>query len=591
MKKNRPLLRYYYKYLLILIVSLISLACGGGGGGGNGGGSSSSNQGWVTISGSSNYTTESTCEYMTGGAFISPTWSRCCSGSADDTGVTVTWTNVTTGVGGNAYQYVSICWFFRSYLCDHTWSADVPLTMGQNLITVTATDPSGNVGKASVTVTRVPDVTLPLVKSTNPVNNATGVAVDAKIAVTFSEEIDASTVNSSTFTVKDSGNNPITGTIICCANKKAEFTPVSYLVSATLYTATVTNGIQDLAGNSLATDYSWNFTTGSNYWQPTSTVNAPYLTQGNTVVWTGTEMIVWQGGVGGRYNPLTDTWQQTSTTGTPAWGNTAVWTGTEMIVWNGMDATGGKYNLITDSWQPISTTNAPCSRLNYTGVWTGNEMIIWGGSDNHTGLLVNSGGKYNPLTDTWQPTSITAAPTPRYRHSAVWTGTEMIIWGGGDNSSTLVNTGGKYNPMADTWESLNVTNAPTARDDHSAVWTGSEMVVWGGYVGGLSVYTNTGGKYNPTTNKWRSTTTFGAPVGRVANSVVWTGGEMIVWGGDTGGVSSKGGRYNPVLDHWSEITTTNEPSSRYWHTAVWTGSQMIVWGGNVYNKSGGRYTP
>ena len=64
-------------------------------------------------------------------------------------------------------------------------------------------------------------------------------------------------------------------------------------------------------------------------------------------------------------------------------------------------------------------------------------------------------------------------------HTAVWTGSEMIVWGGYDGGNVL-NTGGRYNPSTDSWTATSTTNAPAARTDHTAVWTGSEMIVWGG---------------------------------------------------------------------------------------------------------------
>ena len=50
-----------------------------------------------------------------------------------------------------------------------------------------------------------------------------------------------------------------------------------------------------------------------------------------------------------------------------------------------------------------------------------------------------------------------------------------------------LNTGGRYNPGTDSWTATSTTNAPTARHCHTAVWTGSEMIVWGGYVTDSSV--------------------------------------------------------------------------------------------------------
>ena len=96
-----------------------------------------------------------------------------------------------------------------------------------------------------------------------------------------------------------------------------------------------------------------------------------------------------------------------------------------------------------------------------------------------------------------------------------------------------MNTGGKYNPSTDSWTATSTTNAPAARDYHTAVWTGSEMIVWGGL--GDSGDANTGGRYNPSTDSWTATSTTNAPSGRYLHTAVWTGNEMIVWGGTGGG--------------------------------------------------------
>ena len=72
----------------------------------------------------------------------------------------------------------------------------------------------------------------------------------------------------------------------------------------------------------------------------------------------------------------------------------------------------------------------------------------------------------------------------------------MIVWGGCDGSRRYLNTGGRYNPDTDSWTATSTTNAPAARAGHTAVWTGNEMIVWGGVMIG-SVCLNTGGRYNP----------------------------------------------------------------------------------------------
>jgi N-acetylneuraminic acid mutarotase len=236
-----------------------------------------------------------------------------------------------------------------------------------------------------------------------------------------------------------------------------------------------------------------------------------------------------------------------------------------------------------DTWTATTTANAPHGRELHTAVWTGTEMIVWGGF-NTPGRALNTGGRYNPSTDSWTATSTTNAPTDRYVHTAVWTGSQMIVWGGFNN--TVLNTGGRYNPSTNSWTATSTINAPSARSDHTAVWTGSEMIVWGGGI------LNTGGRYNPSTDMWTATSTTNVPTAREGHTAVWTGSEMIIWGGGTD--LNTGGRYNPSTDIWTATSTNYAPTGRYNHNAVWTGSAMIVWGGtdgNMYFDTGGRYRP
>lgn len=241
-----------------------------------------------------------------------------------------------------------------------------------------------------------------------------------------------------------------------------------------------------------------------------------------------------------------------------------------------------------NTWTPIS--GVPSGRSNHTAVWTGSEMIVWGGyaSGSYGSSYLYTGGRYNPASNTWTPIDSTGAPSPRAGHTAVWTGSEMIVWGGYNGSS--LNTGGRYNPTTDSWSITDVSTAPTARTQHGAVWTGSEMIVWGGNGGG---YLSTGSRYNPVSNTWTPTATAGAPSGRYNHTAVWTGSQMIVWGGFNGGNLNDGGRYNPVSNAWTATNMTGAPSARYYHTAVWTGSEMIAWGGynGSYLNTGARYNP
>src|SRR6266542_1651940 len=143
----------------------------------------------------------------------------------------------------------------------------------------------------------------------------------------------------------------------------------------------------------------------------------------------------------------------------------------------------------------------------------------------------------------------------------------------------------------DAWAATSTINAPTAREWYTTVWTGTEMIVWGGWGAG---YLNTGGKYNPSTDSWTATSTTNAPAARSTHAAVWTGSEMIIWGGLDPDYLNTGGRYNPITDSWTATSATNAPTGRFLHTAVWSGSDMVIWGGKDFSgafNTGGRYNP
>jgi len=99
-------------------------------------------------------------------------------------------------------------------------------------------------------------------------------------------------------------------------------------------------------------------------------------------------------------------------------------------------------------------------------------MIVWGGAD---GSLRDDGYEYDPNTDTWAgPITTTGAPVARWRHSAVWTGKEMIAWGGEDGIDRI-NTGGAYEPLinlsAGTYNGTLTVSAPGASNNPQIINT------------------------------------------------------------------------------------------------------------------------
>ena len=285
----------------------------------------------------------------------------------------------------------------------------------------------------------------------------------------------------------------------------------------------------------------------------------------------------------------------TSTVGAPPTGCGA-WIGDRMMIWTGDASVPATfYDPVSDTWSgAASTVGAPSSRTPTTAVWTGTELIIWGGLTS-TNVPLDTGSRYNPATDTWTPMSTVGAPLARFSHVAVWTGSRMIVWGGEQPGFQYKNTGGIYDPATDTWTGATTTvNAPSPRGHLAAVWTGTRMLVWGGE--NPSKFA-TGYYYDPVSDAWTGTTTLtGAPSARSHMPGVWTGRELIIWGGGTGGPHlNDGNRYIPEMDVWTHaLPLAGAPAGRASFVGTWTGSEMIVWGGEIngpLTNTGGRYRP
>jgi len=378
----------------------------------------------------------------------------------------------------------------------------------------------------------------------------------------------------------------------------------------------------------------------SDSWTPTSSVDAPEPRFGHTAVWASDRMIIWGGrsdssfwgsydvfGNGKSYDPQTDTWADLPSEGVPAarHGHTAVWDGEGMIIWGGAgpDPNGNEEYLRSGArydpdpqnpqWTELPLENAPTAREGHTAVWSPVDqvMIVWGGyglTEDGYGEELATGGRYAPSAG-WTPISLEGAPWPRDEHTAVWADSAgvMLVWGG-EGRDGYIGNGGRYDPAADSWQPIEQNELVEPRIGHTAVWIGSEMVVWGGKTGSgwATRLLDNGGRYDPGTDAWGIVSTTGQPDSRSRHTAVWTGSEMIVWGGKLGKskggyATEEGGIYDPTTDSWRATTTRSPdaagsppPSPRYGHTAVWTGNRMIVWGGEDDGDTfddGARYDP
>lgn len=344
----------------------------------------------------------------------------------------------------------------------------------------------------------------------------------------------------------------------------------------------------------------WKARVGKGTWGNISGVNAPSSRSAFTALWTGSKLIIWGGqtenglvNTGAIYNPTTDSWTTMSTVNAPNGRAlaTAVWTGTEMIVWGGTwNSTGGRYNPTTNTWASMSNVGEPVGNTSHTSVWTGSKMIVWGGEIPTYGhAWSNEGAIYDPTSNSWSPVSTVDAPSARSQHIGIWTGTEMLIWGGGAGSSyTEQPTGALYNPTTNTWRSIS-SYSPRSFAGFTQLagyhWTGSKLIMR---------YAT----YDPATNIWEEIPLSSDPrdaeeslyliaVGNVFPVTAWTGSQFFTFGGERYGSTSTGGLYNPDTKEWTGTDLKHAPTGNQTGTAQWIGNKVLIWNGT----SGYTYTP
>lgn len=327
-------------------------------------------------------------------------------------------------------------------------------------------------------------------------------------------------------------------------------------------------------------------------WTTGSTVNAAGARQLHGAAWTGTSMLVWGGlngttplNGGGIYNVAGDSWSAIATVNAPVArrGHAMAWTGARMVVWGGVSdtylGTGGMYAPDTQTWTATTMASAPAARAEHASAWTTARLFVWGGR-NDDGLLAD-GATFDPIGNLWEATPTSGAPTARRGATATWCGDRVIVFGG-QGMSGEVNTGGML-PFAGgvtpgAWQALSTAGAPMARQGHTAVWTGTRLLVWGGKVGGVPL--NSGASYDPATDTWAALPTAGAPSARSGHVGVWTGRELVVFGGeDVTGALVTGGGYDPATGAWHNLSTGGNALARRGHAGVWTGMELVVFGG------------
>ena len=184
-----------------------------------------------------------------------------------------------------------------------------------------------------------------------------------------------------------------------------------------------------------------------------------------------------------------------------------------------------------------ATAGAPSARIDHTAVWTGTQMIVWGGcrfvNDACSATaLGNSGGRYDPGDElAGRPRARPGAPAARHGAHRGVDRLEMIVWGGAGAAVYA-----ERRPVRPRGERLDAHGASSAERGRGTstppCGPDSQMIVWGG--NNATTYFNNGASLLPAAEPWRQRSTVNAPAGRSAHTAVWTGTQMIVWGGCNG---------------------------------------------------------
>ena len=195
-----------------------------------------------------------------------------------------------------------------------------------------------------------------------------------------------------------------------------------------------------------------------------------------------------------------------------------------------------------------------------SAVWTGEEVIM-------VGAGVSYGFAYRTATDTWRMIGV---PMSRHSPFMVWTGREVIVWGGytfdPDYDPVYPNTGSRYDPALDRWTDMPVSGSPALGGSGTTLWDGEGMI--------LRTHDGHFYRYVPASG-WSRISTVNEP-GGFTQTMVWTGEHVIVWGWY--GARDRGARYDPRSDSWTPLSQPMQGGSRHSHTAAWTGNLMILWG-------------
>jgi hypothetical protein len=234
----------------------------------------------------------------------------------------------------------------------------------------------------------------------------------------------------------------------------------------------------------------------------------------------------------------------------------------------------------TGQWTRLPAGPAD-SRSSASVVWTGEELIVWGGEVQSDSDALNTGAAFSPSTGTWR--ELPRAPIlGRSGHAAVWTGNEMIVCcGGADPSGSIA----AYNPANDSWRLLQAQSELEPVRYPGAVWTGDAMIVAGGVF--TDAAQNGALQYDPVSDRWQGIRELSPVTIERSPDVGWTGSEMIVVPRDR--TADPPAAFDPRSGTWRAFPQAPSALAIDHPSAVWTGQDLLLWGVSRGADASGTY--
>jgi hypothetical protein len=218
------------------------------------------------------------------------------------------------------------------------------------------------------------------------------------------------------------------------------------------------------------------------------------------------------------------------------------------------------YDPATNTWTLVTaTTNAPSPRWGATAVWTGTQILVFGGRATTSGPALMDGASYDPATQQWSP----IAPGLAGHVHAVGgaSSSQAVFWGGwGATTTTLVAGAERYNIGTNSWQPASIIGTvPGPLQDPAWAFTGTNLYVFGGSMGGTT-RTNQAWSYSLTTNSWTTLASAGTTV-RSGSFGAWDTHSFFVWGGrDATAARNDGWYYYGGV--WTAMGGTGAPTAR-----------------------------